>query len=140
MVISKNDMHAAGWECLTDNPFSLLVGPIWQRHTGADFEFAIATCERHGNRRGVVHGGAITTLADHAMGVGARLICGDRALSTVNLEVQFLAAGRVRELLHTVPRVMRTTRSLIFMRCDIFSADTLTACAAAIMKRPAPAV
>ena len=106
---------AAGWEPYTDEGFIGLVGPVWmkKREDGADFAFLAE--KKHHNRRGVVQGGMMMTFADRSLGMTAWYANGKVPQATVHLDVHFIDAVQIGEFVEAKCRVVRRTRSLIFM-------------------------
>jgi uncharacterized protein (TIGR00369 family) len=67
----------------------------------------------------VIHGGAITTLLDTAMGWAAYTVLeDDENFATADLQVQFVRGGKVG-LLKARGAVVRRTRALVFCEGDI---------------------
>jgi acyl-coenzyme A thioesterase PaaI-like protein len=48
--------------------------PIYARRTDSALQLAVQIREPHCNARGLAHGGLITSLADNAMGLSARIV------------------------------------------------------------------
>lgn len=70
------------------------------------------------NSLGIAHGGLITTLADAAMGGAARSALPEtRTVVTVSMQASFFAPGRGR--LQAEAKVVRKTRALVFVECDV---------------------
>ena len=61
------------------------------------------------------------TLADRASGMIARVVSGRPTLVTVQMDVHFIDAGQIGELLIARPRVVRVTRSLIFTTAEVIA-------------------
>jgi acyl-coenzyme A thioesterase 13 len=64
-------MNAApeGWRPIPRlSPFNALVGPLYQRSAGESLSIGLRIEEKHGNSRGICHGGVLATLADLALG------------------------------------------------------------------------
>ncbi len=49
----------------------------------------------------------------------ARLVSGKSKLATVQLDTHFVEAGKIGEILTSRPRVVRSTRSLIFVGTEV---------------------
>lgn len=81
----------------------------------------------HKQQFGVVHGGAIATLADHC-GWYAAVSVLDRGLSavTIELNINYLKPAR-DEVLKAEARVINQSKRTIFTTIEIFSKDTLVA-------------
>jgi acyl-coenzyme A thioesterase PaaI-like protein len=66
-----------------------------------------------------VQGGLLMTLADRTCGMTARYESGSEHLATIQMDTHFVDAARIGELLVSVPRMVRSTRSLIFMSTEV---------------------
>ena len=85
-------LQAEGWTVMDDDGFINYVGPLWRRMNGEFPEYAIVGQEKHRNRRGVVQGGLLMTLADRTCGMTARLLTGTEHTATVQMDTQFVDA------------------------------------------------
>ncbi|MGY3618806.1 PaaI family thioesterase [Bradyrhizobium sp. USDA 10063] len=112
-------LKSDGWKIIDTSGFLHLVGPLWQRLAGDEHEYALITEDKHHNRRGLVQGGVIMTFADRTCGMTARYVSGKPALATVQLDTHFVEAGKIGETLISRPRVVRSTRSLIFITTEV---------------------
>src|ERR1700757_1435972 len=112
-------LKADGWSLVEATGFIQLVGPLWERAIDGVHEYALPTADKHHNRRGLVQGGVLMTLADRASGMIARLVSGRPTLATIQMDVHFVDSGRIGELLVARPRVVRATRSLIFTTAEV---------------------
>jgi acyl-coenzyme A thioesterase PaaI-like protein len=108
-----------GWTMVETTGFISLVGPLWQRMVDGDPEYALVAQDKHHNRRGLVQGGLLMTFADRACGMMARFISGRPTMATVQLDVHFVDAGKIGETLMARPRVIRATRSLVFVSTEV---------------------
>ncbi|MET0878713.1 MAG: PaaI family thioesterase [Tardiphaga sp.] len=128
------ELEAAGWSIMDDDGFIHLVGPVWHRIVGDAHEFAILGQDKHRNRRGVVQGGVLMTLADRSCGMTARAISGADALATVQMDTYFVDAARIGELMISRPKALRTTKSLIFMSTEVSVGERVVATAHGVFK------
>jgi acyl-coenzyme A thioesterase PaaI-like protein len=112
-------LKSDGWSIVEATGFIALVGPLWERKRDGDYEFALMTQDKHHNRRGLVQGGVLMTFADRTCGMTARYVSGKQMLATVQLDTHFVEAGKIGEILISRPRVVRSTRSLIFMSTEV---------------------
>ncbi|MBR0870158.1 PaaI family thioesterase [Bradyrhizobium tropiciagri] len=119
LATSADKLKSNGWKVVDTSGFLQLVGPLWQRMVDGTPEFALITEDKHHNRRGLVQGGVIMTFADRACGMTARFVSGKPTLATVQLDTHFVEAGKIGEILITRPRVVRSTRSLIFITAEV---------------------
>lgn len=112
-------LKSDGWKIVDTTGFLHLVGPLWQRVVEGEYQFALITEHKHHNRRGLVQGGVLMTFADRTCGITARFVSGKTMLATVQLDVHFVEAGKIGEILISRPHVVRSTRSLIFITTEV---------------------
>jgi len=127
-------LQAEGWTVMDDDGFINLIGPLWQRMNGPSPEYAILGQDKHRNRRGVVQGGVLMTLADRTCGMTARLSAGVESLATIQMDTHFIDAARIGDLMISRPHAVRTTKSLIFMTTQVSVDDRLVATAHGVFK------
>jgi uncharacterized protein (TIGR00369 family) len=132
--IADETLKAAGWTVVETSGFLNLIGPLWERVIEGNHEYAILTQDKHHNRRNRVQGGVLMTLADRASGMIARVVSGRPTLATVQMDVHFIDAGKIGELLIAKPRVVRVTHTLIFTRTDVVAEDRVIATASGVFK------
>jgi acyl-coenzyme A thioesterase PaaI-like protein len=112
-------LKASGWTIVETTGFIHLVGPLWHRVVNGEHEYALVAQDKHHNRRGLVQGGVLMTFADRTCGMTARAVSGRLKLATVQLDTHFVEAGKIGETLVSKPRVVRSTRSLIFVSTEV---------------------
>src|SRR5580658_5147196 len=117
--MATEKLKASGWTIVETSGFLSLVGPLWQRVVDGEHEYAVVAQDKHHNRRGLVQGGLLMTFADRSCGMAARYVSGRQTLATVQLDMHFVDSGKIGEILFAVPRVLRTTRSLIFVTTQV---------------------
>src|ERR1700692_9976 len=97
-------LKASGWTRVEATGFIELIGPLWQRVVDGEHEYALATQDKHHNRRGLVQGGVLMTFADRTCGMTARFVSGRPTLATVQLDTHFVDGGNIGEVLLSTPR------------------------------------
>lgn len=112
-------LKSDGWSIVETSGFLHLIGPLWQRLVNGEHEYALITEDKHHNRRGLVQGGVLMTFADRTCGMTARYVSGKTTLATVQLDTHFVETGKIGEVLISRPRVIRATRSLIFITTEV---------------------
>jgi len=111
------------WRDLTGLGFQDLIGPIQLAELpGGDMAFALQLDDRHTNANGVCHGGVMMSVADSSMGACAYAQIGT-PVATIDFECDFLAAGKIGEMLHGTAKVARKARNIIFMESDLYSGE-----------------
>jgi uncharacterized protein (TIGR00369 family) len=128
------DPAAAGWEPYRDEGFIGLVGPFWTRMSGDSHRYAFMAERKHHNRRGVVQGGMLMTFADRSMGMTCWYANERQPQATVQLDVHFMDAVRIGEFVEARCRVVRRTRSLVFMAGELVVGDRVVATANGVWK------
>jgi acyl-coenzyme A thioesterase PaaI-like protein len=116
---ATENLKASGWTMVETTGFLQLIGPLWQRVIDGEAEYALVTEDKHHNRRGLVQGGVLMTFADRTCGMTARFVSGRPKLATIQLDTHFVEAGKIGEILLSKPRVVRSTRSLIFVSTEV---------------------
>jgi acyl-coenzyme A thioesterase PaaI-like protein len=127
-------LKSDGWTILETSGFLHLIGPLWHRLVNGHHEYALVTEDKHHNRRGLVQGGVLMTFADRTCGMTARHVSGRPTLATVQLDTHFVEAGKIGEVLISRPRVVRSTRSLIFITTEVTVEKRVIAMANGVFK------
>jgi acyl-coenzyme A thioesterase PaaI-like protein len=128
------DPAAAGWEAYRDDGFVGLVGPFWSRLDGDSFRYGFMAEPKHHNRRGVVQGGMLMTFADRSMGMTCWYANERQPQATVQLDMHFIDAVRIGEFVEAHCRVVRRTRSVVFMNADLMVGARVVATASGMWK------
>jgi acyl-coenzyme A thioesterase PaaI-like protein len=132
--MAAEKLKASGWTMVETSGFISLIGPLWQRVVDEVHEYAIIAQDKHHNRRGLVQGGLLMTFADRSCGMTARFVSGRPTLATVQMDTQFVDSAKIGEILISKPRVVRATRSLIFMAAEVTAGHRCVATASGVFK------
>ena len=90
-------------------------------------ELAFAIKPHHKQHMGVVHGGAIATLADHTGWYAVISLLDDGYTSaTIELKTNFLKPAN-GDVLKAVAKVVNKTKRTVFATIEVFAKDTLVA-------------
>ena len=127
-------LKASGWTIVDTTGFIHLIGPLWQRVVDGEHEYALVAQDKHHNRRGLVQGGVLMTFADRTCGMTARYASGRTTLATVQMDTHFVESGKIGETLMSKPRVVRSTRSLIFVSTEVTVDKRCIAMASGVFK------
>jgi uncharacterized protein (TIGR00369 family) len=101
-------------------------------------EVGLLAGERHANEYGAVHGGVMMMLADAALCMNSRWPDPEEGAITVSINSDFVAGAQIGEFLQTRSRVVRRTRSLSFVNCDIHVGGRVVLTSSGIIKRLLP--
>ena len=132
--MATEKLKTSGWTIVETSGFLSLVGPLWQRVVDGEHEYAIEAQDKHHNRRGLVQGGLLMTFADRSCGMTARYVSGRPTLATVQMDTHFVDSGKIGEILISKPRVVRATRSLIFLTTEVTANERCIAMASGVFK------
>ena len=100
----------------------------------SNFEFSIKILENYLNTGGIAHGGFIATIADTGMGNAAHISAGNKRCVTINLDIKFISAGKLNEVLIGKVKVLKRTKTLVFISSEIFSSERIIATASGTWK------
>jgi acyl-coenzyme A thioesterase PaaI-like protein len=128
------DPAAAGWELYRDEGFIGLVGPFWTRRSGESYQYAFVAEKKHHNRRGIVQGGMLMTFADRSMGMTCWYANERQPQATVQLDMHFLDAVQIGDFVEAKCKVVRRTRSLVFMSAELVVGSRVVATANGVWK------
>lgn len=128
-------LQAAGWVPREAQGFTGFLAPLWVRGTaGVDRTVGFIADPRHANYQETVHGGALMTYADIALGWVAADALGHTRCVTAQLAMQFVASPRVGDFISCRAELVRRTSQLVFVRGLIMAGDKTVASADGIWK------
>ncbi len=108
--------EAGGWKLRSLPGFAGTAGPLWTRREGEGWAYGVEMGPAHLNPAGVVHGGALLTLVDHAISTVAWEACGREPCVTLQLDSQFLTAVRQGQFGEARASVAHRTHQMLFMQ------------------------
>ena len=100
----------------------------------ADYEFTVEVKEMHLNTGQIAHGGFLSTIADTGMGTAAHQVAGDRRCVTINLNLKFITAAKLGEKLNGKVKILKKTKTLVFINCEINNAKDIVVSASGTWK------
>ena len=118
-----------------DDPFEDHVGPLGYKVVDGTITFAFLADARHRNTAGTVHGGMLMTFADFALCLTATWDQPGEKWVTVSCNSEFVAPGRPGDLIEASGEVVRRTKSLTFVRGQVYADDRILLNYSAIVKR-----
>ena len=83
------------------------------------YEFIVEVKEMHLNTGKIAHGGFLSTIADTGMGTAAHRVAGDKRCVTINLDMKFISAGLLGDKLKGNVNILKKTKTLVFINCEI---------------------
>jgi uncharacterized protein (TIGR00369 family) len=135
MVVTPESLTAAGWELNELGGFTAQVCPLWSRREPGRVEVGMIVEERHTNNHiGTLHGGAVMTFADVALGWAVSSAIGHNMCVTLSLQTQFVSVARIGEFVTCEAELVRATKSIVFVRGLIMSGDRIVSSAEGMWK------
>ncbi len=112
------DPATTGWKRMQPDGYPALIGPFWFKRDsqGQGFRYGFTAETRHLNLGGVVHGGMLMSFADDVLGMTVWEAAGRKPCTTVQMSTQFIAPVKLGEFVVGRAEVLRTTRSVVFVR------------------------
>ncbi len=119
----------------TKKGFMQNIGDLsFKKTDDSDFEFSIKVLESFLNTGGIAHGGFIATIADTGMGNAAHIAAGNKRCVTINLDIKFISAGKLNEILIGKVKVLKKTKTLVFISSEIYASEKIVATASGTWK------
>ena len=134
MTMTVADPSAAGWKQRELPGFIGSVGPLWTKKENDAWAYAIVSKPEHTNPAGIVHGGLLMTLLDHALSAIAWEDAGRKPCVTIQIDVRFLATVPVEKLMEARGRVVRRTTTLSFAEGTLTVDQEIVVTASAVLK------
>jgi uncharacterized protein (TIGR00369 family) len=98
------------------------------------YEFIVEVKEMHLNTGKIAHGGFLATIADTGMGTAAHRVASDRRCVTINLDMKFISAGQLGDKLKGSVKILKITKTLVFINCEISNDKGIVASASGTWK------
>ena len=131
-----SDGEFAGWRCWREDPFEQAAGPFYYRVDELGPVAAFRAGAKHMNLGASVHGGCLMSFADFALfAIAADDIGEDGFAVTAAFTSEFLAGAKEGQLVEARGEVLRSGKSLIFLRGLVTAEGTLCLNFSATLKR-----
>ena len=85
----------------------------------SNYMFTVKVKDIHLNTGKIAHGGFLSTIADTGMGTAAHRVAGDKRCVTINLDIKFISAGQLGDKLKGDVKILKKTKTLVFINCEI---------------------
>ena len=109
-------------------------GIMFRNISETEYEFKTTINENHLNAIGITHGGFICSLIDAGAGTAAHRCAGQAPCVTVSLDLKFIATTKIGDEIIGFTKILKKTKSMVFLICHLKSKDKIIASASGILK------
>jgi len=109
-------------------------GILFRNISEAEYEFKTTINENHLNAIGITHGGFICSIIDAGAGTAAHRCAGQAPCVTVSLDLKFIATTKIGDEIVGFTKILKKTKSMVFLICHLKSKDKIIASASGIWK------
>ena len=109
-------------------------GIMFRNISETEYEFKTTINENHLNAAGITHGGFICSLVDAGAGTAAHRCAGQAPCVTISLDLKFIAATKIDDEIVGFTKILKKTKSMVFLICHLKSKDKIIASASGIWK------
>jgi len=128
---------------MSDKFEQISIKPGFMKHNGGimfrnisetEYEFKTTINENHLNAAGITHGGFICSLVDAGAGTAAHRCAEQAPCVTISLDLKFIAATKIGDEIVGFTKILKKTKSMVFLICHLKSKDKIIASASGIWK------
>ena len=109
-------------------------GILFRNISETEYEFKTRINDNHLNAAGITHGGFICSLIDAGAGTAAHRCAGQSPCVTVSLDLKFIATTKIGDEIVGFTKILKKTKSMVFLICHLKSKDKIIASASGIWK------
>jgi len=99
-----------------------------------NYEFEVEVKDIHLNTGKIAHGGFLSTIADTGMGTAAHQVSGNKRCVTISLDIKFISAALPKDILKGKAKILKKTKSLVFISCEIRNEKTIIITSSGVWK------
>ena len=109
-------------------------GLLFRNISSTQFEFKSIIDQNHLNAAGITHGGYLAALIDAGAGTSAHRSAKDAPCVTISLDLKFIGASKVGDEIRGNVKILKKTKTLIFLFCELKCQNKIIASASGIWK------
>ena len=119
------------------------IKPGFMKHNGGllfkeisenEYEFKTTIEENNLNTAGITHGGYIASIIDSGAGTGAYRAANNSMCVTISLDIKFIGATKLGDEIIGFVKILKRTKSMVFLICHLKSNEKIIASASGIWK------
>ena len=128
---------------MTKNFEQISIKPGFMKHNGGlefrsvsenEYEFKSTINENHLNAAGITHGGYLAALIDAGSGTAAHRVADNAPCVTISLDLKFIDASRTGDTIIGNVKILKKTKTLIFLFCELKSENKIITSASGVWK------
>ena len=109
-------------------------GLLFRDVSETEFEFKSTIQDIHLNKREITHGGFICSLIDAGAGTAAHRSAENAPCVTISLDLKFIGASRVGDEIIGNVKILKKTKSLVFLFCQLKCNEKIITSASGVWK------
>ena len=109
-------------------------GVLFRTISDTEYEFKSTINENHLNAAGITHGGYIASIIDSGAGTGAYRSANNSMCVTISLDIKFIGATKLGDEITGFVKILKRTKSMIFLICHLKNNEKIIASASGIWK------
>ena len=109
-------------------------GVLFRTISETEYEFKTTINENHLNAAGITHGGYLSALIDAGAGTSAHRAAENAPCVTISLDLKFIGASKVDDEVIGFTKILKKTRTLIFLISHLTCKGKIIASASGIWK------
>ena len=109
-------------------------GLLFRNISDTEYEFKSTINENHLNKAGITHGGYLAALIDAGAGTAAHRSTNNSPCVTISLDLKFIGASKVGDVIIGKTKILKKTKTLIFLFCELNCNNKIIASASGIWK------
>ena len=94
-------------------------GVLFRTISETEYEFKSLINKNHLNAIGITHGGYLSALIDSGAGTAAHRAAGKVPCVTISLDIKFIGGSKEGDEIKGYARILKKTRTLIFLFCEL---------------------
>ena len=109
-------------------------GVLFRTISENEYEFKSIINENHLNAAGITHGGYLSALIDAGAGTAAHRAADNAPCVTISLDLKFIDASRAGDVIIGKVKILKKTKTLVFLNCKLNVNNNLIASASGVWK------
>ena len=109
-------------------------GVMFRNISNSEYEFKSTINKNHLNAAGITHGGYLSALIDAGAGSAAHRSADNAPCVTISLELKFIGASKEGDEITGRVKILKKTKTLVFLFCELSCSDKIIASASGIWK------